>query len=237
MQNATLLPPIGPLETTRFHAVANAKASEPQFRVKPPMKLERPTKLGHVELRAIMERRPFSILSWSSGLLALTFILYYGLQATSNPQLGGQFVQSEWPPPGISPYFFAKPITWFAYFSFLYWTFGLEAKKARFLTISPELRRFLFIGTAVVAFGAFYEIFFNFAIWSALIAVTSANCAPYPCTPDNLANPFPNVKTTLNLVFATKVVTTVFALSIYSLWFLNRVEKELDRKENASAMK
>jgi len=202
--------------------------------MKPRMKLERPTKLGYLELRALMERRPFSILSWSSGLLALTFVLYYGLTATTNPQLGFQFVQSEWPPPGLSPYFYAKPITWFAYFSFLYWTFGLEAKRARFLTLSPEVRRFLFIGTAVVAFGAFYEIFFNFAIWSALIAVTSANCTPLPCNPDVLANPYPNTRTTLNLVFATKVVITVFALSIYSLWFLNRVEKDLDRKEAAS---
>lgn len=198
------------------------------------MKLERPSKLGYVELRALMERRPFSILSWTSGLLALTFILYYGLQATTNPQLGFQFVQAEWPPPGVSPYFYAKPITWFGYFSFLYWTCGLEAKKARFLTLSPEVRRLLFIGTAVVAFGAFYEIFFNFAIWSALIAVTSASCIPPPCNPDFLANPFPNVKTTLNLVFATKVVVTVFALSMYSLWFLNRVERELDRKQAAS---
>ncbi len=199
-----------------------------------PMKLERPAKFGYLELRALMERRPFSILAWSSGLLALTFVLYYGLQATTNPQLGVQFVQSEWPPPSISPYFYAKPITWFAYFSFLYWTFGLEAKKARFLTLSPQVRRFLFIGTAVVAFGAFYEIFFNFAIWSALIAVTSPGCIPPPCNPDYLANPYPNIRTTLNLVFATKVVTTVFALSVYSLWFLNRVEKELDRNEAAS---
>ncbi len=201
------------------------------------MKLERPTKFGYLELRALMERRPFSILSWSSGLLALTFVLYYGLQATTNPQLGFQFVQSEWPPPGISPYFYAKPITWFAYFSFMYWTFGLEAKKARFLTLSPEVRRLLFIGTAVVAFGAFYEIFFNFAIWSALITVTSANCTPLPCNPDALANPFPNSRNTINLVFATKVVTTVFALSIYSLWFLNRVERELDMKEAASGIR
>ncbi len=197
------------------------------------MKLERPTKFGYIELRARMERRPFSILSWSSGLLALTFILYYGLQATTNPQLGFQFVQSEWPPPSISPYFYAKPITWFAYFSFMYWTFGLEAKKARFLTLSPNVRRLLFIGTAVVAFGAFYEIFFNFAIWSALITVTCASSTPL-CNPDNLANPFPSSRNTINLVFATKVVTTVFALSIYSLWFLNRVERELDIKEAAS---
>src|SRR5881296_3222794 len=99
------------------------------------------------------------------------------------------------------------------------------------LTRGPKVP---FIGTAVVAFGAFYEIFFNFAIWSALIAVTSANCTPLPCNPDVLANPYPNTRTTLNLVFATKVVITVFALSIYSLWFLNRVEKDLDRKEAAS---
>ncbi len=92
--------------------------------------------------------------------------------------------------------------------------------------MSYRVRRFLFIGTAFVAFGAFYEIFFNFTIWSALLAV----CSTTPCNPDTLVNIFPNLRTPLNLTFATKVVTTVFGLSVYSLWFLHRIDRDLDRK-------
>src|SRR5260370_31227994 len=67
------------------------------------------------ELRSFIERRPWSVISWSAGLSAMAFIVFYGLQATTNPQVGIQFVQSEWPDPSIFPYFYAKPITWFAY--------------------------------------------------------------------------------------------------------------------------
>ncbi len=135
-----------------------------------------------------------------------------------------------WPPPAISPYFYAKPITWFSYFSFLYWAFGLESFRTRFLNMSYRARRFLFIGTAFIAFGAFYEIFFNFTIWSALLAVCSQPANLQQCNPDTLVNIFPNLRTPLNLTFATKVVTTVFGLSVYSLWFLYRTDRDLDRK-------
>src|SRR6266581_8073940 len=179
------------------------------------------------EFRGLIMRRPWSLLSWTSGIAAMAFISYYALQIPlGNTSIGVQFVLSEWPDPKISPYFYAKPITWFSYFSFLYWAFGLESFRTRFLNMSYRARRFLFIGTAFVAFGAFYEIFFNFTIWSALLAV----CSSSQCNPDTLVNMFPNLRTPLNLTFATKVVTTVFGLSMYSLWFLYRVDRDLDKK-------
>lgn len=198
------------------------------------MKIERPGRMGYLELRETLLRRSWSILSWGSGFIAMTFILYYGLQATANPtnpQVGAQFVLSEWPDPSISPYFYAKPITWFVVFSFLYWTFGLESHRDRFLRLSPRNRRFLFIVTATMAFGAFYEIFFNFTLWSALMVLTQT-CPTPPCNPDLLANNFPALRNPVNLVFATKVVTTVFALSLYSLWYLHRIERDLDREQS-----
>ncbi len=184
------------------------------------------------EIRGLIERRPWSILSWSSGIMAITFIAYFGILSLGNPAgvIGAQFVLAEWPDPKISPYFYAKPITWFGYASFLYWTFGLEAQKARFLKFSERTRRFLSIVTACIAFGAFYEIFFNFMLWSALEVLTN-NCIPTPpCNPDTLFNSFPLLRNPINLVFATKVVTLVFGLSIYSLWFLHRVDKETERR-------
>ncbi len=194
------------------------------------MKAQKPEWLSVAEFRGLVERRPWSLLSWSSGIVAMAFISYYALQIPlGNTGIGVQFVLSEWPPAQISPYFYAKPITWFSYFSFLYWVFGLESFRLRFLSMSYRTRRFLFIGSAFVAFGAFYEIFFNFTIWAALM-VLCPGVGFAPCNPDTLTNQFPNLRTPLNLVFATKVVTTVFGLSAYSLWFLHRVDRELERK-------
>ena len=187
----------------------------------------KPGRLGWAEIRSFIDRRPWSVLSWLAGLSALAFIVFYGLQATTNPQVGIQFVQSEWPDPAIFPYFYAKPITWFAYFSFVYWAAGLEANKAHFLKLSPRVRNMLFLGTALVAFASFYEIFYNFMVWLALEVLTT-NCRPFPCNPDQVASIF-DLRSPLNLVFATKIVTTAFGLSRYSLWFRHRVDSETQR--------
>lgn len=196
------------------------------------MKVWKPNRLAWIELRSLVLRRPWSLLSWSTGLMAMAFILYYGLQAVTSPQIGAQFVLAEWPDPKLSPYFYAKPITWFSYFSFLYWAFGLEAQKEHFLNLSERIRRFIFVVAAVIAFGAFYEIFFNFMLWSALEVLTQ--CLGPPCNPDQLANKFPVLRNPVNLVFATKVVTTVFGIAIYQLWFLHRIEKETERRNQTS---
>src|SRR5215472_9672403 len=180
------------------------------------------------EIRSFIDRRPWSVVSWSAGLSAMAFIVFYGLQATTNPQVGIQFVQSEWPDPSIFPYFYAKPITWFAYFSFVYWAAGLESNKSHFLKLSPRIRNLLFLGTALVAFASFYEIFYNFMVWLALEVLTT-NCRPFPCNPDQVASIF-DLRSPLNLVFATKIVTTAFGLSMYSLWFLHRVDSETHKQ-------
>jgi len=197
------------------------------------LKVQKPNWFSLIELRGLFERRPWSMLSWGSGLLAMAFIGYYGILALGNPPsvIGQQFVLTEFPPTSISPWFFAKPITWFSYASFLYWCFGLEAQRSHFLGFSERTRRFLFVVTAVIGFGAFYEIFFNFMLWSAL-EVLANNCAPVgpPCNPDQLFNMFPNLRNPLSLVFATKVVTLIFAMSMYSLYFLHRVDREIEKR-------
>ncbi len=191
----------------------------------------KPGRKGWTEIRSFVETRPWSVLSWSAGLSALAFIVFYGLQATTNPQVGIQFVQSEWPDPAIFPYFYAKPITWFAYFSFVYWAAGLESNKDHFLKLSPRFRNMLFLGTALVAFASLYEIFYNFMVWLALEVLTS--CRLGPCNPDKIASIF-DLNSPINLVFATKIVTTAFGLSMYSLWFLHRVDVETERRNQTT---
>lgn len=211
------------------------KAEKQPEIIRSPMKIERPTRMGFLELRETFLKKRWSFLSWGSGFIAMSFILYYGVQARTNPQIGAQFVLDEWPPTSISPYFYAKPITWFVMFSFMYWAFGLESNRERFLRLSPRTRRFMFIITATVAFGSFYEIFFNFMLWSALLVVTT-DCG-IPCNPDLLANIYPVLRNPINLVFATKVVTTVFALSIYSLWYLHRLDRDLELERSSPGLR
>jgi hypothetical protein len=195
------------------------------------LKVQKPNWFSTVEVRDLIQRRPWSILSWGAGIVALAFIGYYGILSIGNPpaNIGAQFVTAEFPPPSISPWFYGKPITWFIYAAFLYWSAGLEAQKIHFLEFSERTRRFLFIVTAFVAFAAFYEIFYNFMIWGAL-EVLAQNCTPSPCTPDVIASRFPDLPRGLNLVFATKVVILVFSLSVYSLWFLYRIDKDIERR-------
>jgi hypothetical protein len=90
----------------------------------------------------------------------------------------------------------------------------------------------LFLGTALVAFASFYEIFYNFMVWLALEVLTT-NCLPFPCNPDKVASIF-DLKSPLNLVFATKIVTTAFGLSMYSLWFLHRVDAETEKRNQTT---
>jgi hypothetical protein len=190
------------------------------------LKVQKPNWFSGLGIRSFVVRRPWTVLSWASGIIAVAFIGYYGVAALGKPAaiIGQQFVLTEWPPPWISPFFYAKPITWFCYAAFLYWAFGLEAQKKHFLNFKDGTRRFLFAVTALIAFGAFYEIFFNFMLWGALEAVTAGG------NPDLLTNPYPDLRNPLSLTFATKIVTLVFGMAIYSLYYLHRIDKEVEKR-------
>ena len=92
----------------------------------------------------------------------------------------------------------------------------------------------MFVITAVIAFGALYEIFFNFMLWSAL-EVLANNCGAVGCNPDLLYNSFPSLRNPLSLTFSTKIVTLVFAMCIYSLYYLHRIDREIERKSPTPA--
>ena len=85
------------------------------------MKVQKPNWFSAVEVRDLIQRRPWSILSWAAGVVALAFIGYYGILSIDNPpaNIGAQFVGAEFPPPSLSPWFYGKPITWFIYAAYL----------------------------------------------------------------------------------------------------------------------
>src|SRR2546425_8569228 len=66
-------------------------------------------------------------------------------------------------------------------------------------------------------------------IWPAF-EVLPQSCSLSRCSPDASPSRWPSLPKPLNLVFVTKVVVLVFSLSVYSLWFLYRVDKEIERR-------
>lgn len=100
---------------------------------------------------------------------------------------------------------------------------GFELARPTMLKFSHStysyLKLIIFVGTALCA----YEVLYNFAIW---IAQLSASSIAGILNPDIVVNYFPNPSIPWNLVFATKLTTTILASGIYSLYFIRSLEKE-----------
>jgi hypothetical protein len=100
---------------------------------------------------------------------------------------------------------------------------GLELARPIMLKYSHStysyLTLFVFVGTALCG----YEVMYNFAVW---IGQLSAASIAGIFNPDILLNSFPNPSIPWNLVFATKLTTTILASGIYSLYFIHSLEKE-----------
>lgn len=172
------------------------------------------------------ESKVYRILSWVFGLLTFSIVAVYGSKAffQSVSVVGESFVLEELAIPFL-PFIYAKPITWFSFFAFLYWTFGLESYRKRFMKLESSFRRILFVVVALIAFGSLYEILFNFALWTALMAVTGMMGV---LNPDVLVNVF-DVSRAINLVFATKICFLIFGLSAYSLYYLRAIDRDPEK--------
>lgn len=100
---------------------------------------------------------------------------------------------------------------------------GLELARPTMLKFSSStysyLKMFIFGATALAA----YEVMYNFAIW---IAQLSAASIAGILNPDIVVNSFPNPSIPWNLVFATKLTTTMLAVGLYSFYYIRSLEKE-----------
>jgi len=156
------------------------------------------------------------ILSSISGILALALVIYSILRHPSPSVYGEQFVLDEW-----SPILFIqfKPMTLIFISVFLFYAFLIQYLEARIALLNRDVRVFLFVISFLIAAGSLYELFFNFALWGALMSVTGV------ANPDILVNRFPNPRTAVSMVYASKLVLLIFAVSSYSLYFLHRIDK------------
>lgn len=122
----------------------------------------------------------------------------------------------EFPGPEYFP-LYAKPVSWLYVFVILFGFSSLELAKPKIRRISPTLMNiYRTLAFTVVSLSA-YEILYNFSIWSALMSFQAITGS---LNPDTVIVAFPNPQTPWNLVFATKVFSASFIVSLYALYAL-----------------
>ncbi|MEM3436972.1 MAG: hypothetical protein QXP55_00350 [Nitrososphaerales archaeon] len=172
-------------------------------------------------------RTMYKIICLISFAIIITITVYgvitalmYGVKV-----VGETFVNTEFPPPTISP-IYAKPISWFMASLIVFWFSFLELNKEIISKFSKFTRQLFMLITFSVGTMALYEVLFNFTIWGSLM---SASKILGELNPDLLINPFPNPEIPWNLVFATKIFLSVTIISFYTFYFLRKVELEYHR--------
>ena len=122
-----------------------------------------------------------------------------------------------------SGFIFAQPITYLTLATLGLTYSGFELAKPHLLHFSPLKLSFVklvaFIGLVLAA----YEVFYNFAIWTAEL---STNSLLGSLNPDILINSFPSPKTPWNLVFAMQLSLTIVVVGVYAFYIVGRTERE-----------
>ena len=136
--------------------------------------------------------------------------------------VGAVLVDVEFPSPAIFP-IYAKPVSYLMIAALALTYSGFELAKPHMLHFTRAQISFIkliaFVGIALAA----YEVFYNFAIWTAEIATNSLLGSLNPVVE---INQLPNPKTPWNLVFATKLSTLVLAIGLYVFYVVRQVERE-----------
>jgi len=82
---------------------------------------------------------------WSAGCPQWLSSCSTGCKPPRNPQWGYSSSSLNGPIPQSFPYFYAKPITWFAYFSFVYWPQPRIKQRKHFSSSPRGLETLLFL--------------------------------------------------------------------------------------------
>jgi hypothetical protein len=160
----------------------------------------------------------------SLGVVIVTTVYGVAISLIQGIEVVGQtFVDVEFPPIHIFPFFYMKPISWLfaGILCLAYCT--LELKKETIRNLSTSVKSFAKIVMFMVGTLATYEVLFNFTLWGGLIA---ANATLGHLNPDLMTNPFPNPNIPWNIVFATKMYLATVVVAFYSFIFISRLERE-----------
>jgi cytochrome c biogenesis protein CcdA len=171
------------------------------------------------------EKKVVLILLILSFLAIAAILIFYIVTPNPSHIIGNQLVNNpnggpeEFPPPSVSP-LYAKPVTYlFAagiVFGYCIFSLGQGIINESFPRSLRAL--ILIISVLLLAMGA-YEVFFNFTLWSALIA-RNPNMDP-----DTAVNMWPINSIQINLAYATKMSILWTIVAFFSVMtFKNSLE-------------
>jgi hypothetical protein len=171
-------------------------------------------------LRTIFsEQYLMTILSWLSGVSAITVLLANTLKAAPPYVVGDALVSVEvYVLPGI----YMKPMTLFCFLFFLSYAFGLNSTstRRRFTEMPQRALSVIYVLAWLFAMGSGFEIVYHIVLWSAALAVQGLQ------NPDVIVNPWPNNPYPINVVFSGKLVVLIFALSCFTIDYIRRIERQ-----------
>lgn len=128
--------------------------------------------------------------------------------------VGQTLVEVDFPLP-----YFAKPITYLSVAIVVFFFAIVKSNEERIAETSTFRRAILSLLSLIVAFQSFYEVFYNFSVWNALL---TAEAFAGRINPDVLRVNYPDPKAPWNLVFATHIFFSTAVASLFSFYYLQK---------------
>ena len=178
-----------------------------------------------VQYSSLEERRAngfYKMIATVSGVIILLTLAASFVEAVRQYATAGVVTIGEWLVSFDFPVpYFAKPMSYLSIAIVVFWFSLTTMHRERIARISKFWRSILTVFALAVAFGSFYEVMYNFTVWGALI---TADAMRGLLRIDLLNIAYPNPKIPWNLVFATKLFSSLSAISLYSFYVLLKSE-------------
>ena len=165
----------------------------------------------------------YSLFSWIFGVTAILIVVTYAMKSSPPYVVGDNLVLVE---VNILPGLYLKPITIFMFSFFLWFAFALNSpgNLKRFIEMLPDFRQLIYIFAWLGAMASGFELIYHVVVWSAALAVQGLQ------NPDVIVNPWPwSAHAPINIVFSSKIIALIFAMSCFTIDYLKRIDKISNR--------
>ncbi len=133
---------------------------------------------------------------------------------TGRVVIGEVLVDTEFPMPN-----FAKLVSYLMVSSVVGWFCVIRLGRSKTENLSKGKKSILRLIALAFAIITFYELFYNFFVWNALITVDALSGI---FRMDILNVPYPNPKTPWSLVFATKMFLSAAVISSHAFYLMSK---------------
>ena len=162
-----------------------------------------------------------NVFSIGFGVASITVLMFYVIRATA-PYVIGQSLVSAEINLGILQ---IKPITLFMYLTFLSYALGLNSpiSRERLVGIGDQKFESLYVVAWFFVLVSGFEVLYQIVLWSASLTVQGVQ------NPDIIVNWWPANPYAINVVFASKLIVLIFAISCFSVDYMRRVRNTRER--------